>query len=76
MNNLMGTEIIIAFTFSFCLTLVSNCSAVDCVACTIRLYPLSPADSKEGWYPTPYPPFAWGGCLYNAQGVLLVYHSD
>ena len=56
----MGTETTIASSFSSCLTPVSNCSAMDCVACTIRLYPLSHADSKGGWYPPTYPHFARG----------------
>lgn len=53
----MGTEITIASSFSSCLTPVSNCSTMNCVAFT---YLLSHGDSKGGWYPPTYPHFARG----------------
>lgn len=34
------------FTFSSCLTLVSNCSAMSCITYIIRLYHLNHSDSK------------------------------
>lgn len=68
-----GTEITIASSFSSCLTPVSNCSAMNCVACAIRLYPLSHADSKRRVGPSHPPPLCQGD---SVQGLSHVCHND